>query len=239
MVVHNGIVVAAWGDVARELGLHSVRKSVVSSLYGIAAGRGTMNLDRSLGDIGISDRDTLTSQEKGARIRDLLAARSGIYLPAAYADQSQDDERPARGSHEPDTHFFYNNWDVNVLGGIYEKVTGSSVYEAFAREVARPVGMVDFSAGDGFLVFEPSGSIHPAHTFRMSARDLARFGQLYLNGGKWGQKQVVPRSWVQESTKPKSETGDRTGYGYLWWTREPGSMATYPEANRRAMFYGT
>ncbi|MGK2963244.1 MAG: serine hydrolase [Gemmatimonadaceae bacterium] len=240
MVVLDGIVVAAWGDVARKLGLHSVRKSVVSSLFGIAAARGTIDLDRTLGDIGISDRDSLTSQEKAARIRDLLAARSGIYLPAAYADRSQDEERPARGSHGPDTHFFYNNWDFNVLGVIYERVTGSSLYDSFAREVARPVGMEDYSPGDGFLVFEPSGSLHPAHTFRMSTRDLARFGQLYLNGGKWGQEQVIPRSWVSESTEPKSATGNRAGYGYLWWSRDPGSMGeAYPEANRRAMYYGT
>ncbi len=240
MVVHNGIVVAAWGDVARKLELHSVRKNLVSSLFGIAAARGTIDLDRTLGSIGIRDRDSLTRREQDARIRDLLAARSGIYLPAAYADQSQDEERPARGSHGPDTHFFYNNWDFNVLGVVYERLTGSSLYDSFAREVAGPVGMEDFSPGDGFLVLEPSRSMHPAHTFRMSTRDLARFGLLYLNGGKWGQRQVIPRVWVDESTRPKSATGDRTGYGYLWWSREPGSMGdAYPEANRRAMYYGT
>ena len=56
----------------------------------------------------------------------------------------------------------------------------------------------------------------------MSARDLARFGLLYLNKGAWAGKQIVPADWVRESTRPYSERpSSGFGYGYLWWTAPP------------------
>ncbi len=241
MIVRNGVVVAAWGDVARKLELHSVRKSLVSALYGIAAERKEISLDRTLADLSVTDNSPLTIGELSARVRDLLAARSGVYLPAAYADASQEAQRPVRGSHAPGTFWFYNNWDFNTLGVIYERFVDSSLYDSFARRIARPIGMEDYSAADGTMIFEPTNSTSPAHTFRMSARDLARFGQLYLQHGRWNDQQVVSREWVAESTTPHSvlpEPG--AGYGYLWWTRAAGAMGPkYPEADKRAMYYGS
>ncbi|NOT09852.1 MAG: serine hydrolase [Gemmatimonadales bacterium] len=241
MIVYRGSVVGAWGDVSRKLDLRSVRKSLVSALFGIAADRKQISLDRTLGSLGIADNAPLTAAEQGARIRDLLAARSGVYLPAAYADASQDTERPARGSHAPNTFWFYNNWDFNTLGVIYERFVDSSLYASFDTRVAGPIGMEDYQLADGYLVYEPTNSLHPAHTFRMSARDLARFGQLYLQGGAWNGRRLIPREWVAESTAPKSTVGGPgQGYGYMWWTRAPGSMgATYPEADKRALYYGS
>jgi CubicO group peptidase (beta-lactamase class C family) len=240
MIVHRGLVVQAWGDVARKLELHSVRKSIVSAVYGIAGDRRQIDIDRTLGTLGVTDRVPLTDGERGARVRDLLAARSGVYLPAAYADASQDSARPPRGSHPSNTFFWYNNWDFNVLGVIYERFVDSSLYASITERLARPLGMEDWAPIDGFLAYEPSGSMHPAHTMRMSARDLARFGQLYLQGGTWNGRQVISRQWVSESTSPKSDFGDGQGYGYLWWTAAPGYFGgRYPELSRRALFYGS
>jgi CubicO group peptidase (beta-lactamase class C family) len=239
MAVYRGVVLAAWGDVARPLELHSVRKSVVSALYGIAMRDGHMDIDRTLAEVGIDDRERLTTAEKSARIRDLLGARSGVYLPAAYAAEDQDRERPPRGSHAPGTHFFYNNWDFNVLGVIHERVTGTDLYETLHRRIAEPLGMEDFRPGDGYLVYEPSESLHPAHTLRLSARDLARFGQLYLQQGRWNGRQLVGADWVEESTRPVSDLGGGRGYGYLWWTYAAGSLGSaYPSLSRQRVYAG-
>lgn len=54
----------------------------------------------------------------------------------------------------------------------------------------------------------------------MSARDAARFGLLFLRGGRWRDRQVVPVDWVRESTSPHSDIGPHSGYGYMWWTGE-------------------
>ena len=233
MVVYRGHVLAAWGDVAREFQAHSVRKSLVSALYGATVGEGRIDLEATLADLGIDDTTPLTAVEKTARVRDLLAARSGVYLPAAYAPPDQDEERPVRGSHRPGTHWFYNNWDFNVAGVIYERVTGENLYDAFRRRIAAPIGMEDFDTSDGFLAYEPSLSRYPAHTFRMSTRDLARVGLLYLQEGRWRGRQVVPADWVRKSTTPLSDLGNGAGYGYMWWTYgRTSSPSRYPAINR-------
>lgn len=232
MVVFRGHVLAAWGDVARKFQLHSVRKSLVSALYGTAVAEGKINLDATLADLGIDDTTPLTAVEKTARVRDIIAARSAVYLPAAYAPADQDEERPSRGSFAPGAHWFYNNWDFNVAGVIYERATRESLYEALLRRMAQPIGMEDFDPSDGFLAYEPSLSRHPAHTFRMSTRDLARLGLLYLQQGRWGDRQVVPATWVKESTTPHSDLGNGAGYGYMWWTYARTPSSRFPAVNR-------
>ena len=61
-------------------------------------------------------------------------------------------------------------------------------------------------------------SSHPAYLFRLSARDLARFGYLGLRNGDWNGARIVPSSWIEESTHAYTENArDGAGYGYLWW----------------------
>jgi CubicO group peptidase (beta-lactamase class C family) len=127
--------------------------------------------------------------------------------------------RPERGSHPPGTFWYYNNWDFNALGTIFQQETGRDIFEDFNRKIARRIGMQDFEAAHCAYEWEQQYSIHPCYTFWMSARDRARFGQLFLQQGRWGERQVVPKAWVEESTRSHSETGDPgAGYGYMWWT---------------------
>lgn len=222
MVVQDGKVIASWGDVSREVNVASVRKSLLSALFGIAVSEGRVNLGSTLADIGIDDKPpALTAAEKRAVVRDLLMARSGIYHPAAYETGDMRRNRPDRGSHAPGTFWWYNNWDFNALGTIYRQQVGEDIFRSFAQRIGAPIGMEDFSARDGRYVAERQ-SEHSAYPFRLSARDAARFGQLFLNGGRWEGKQVIPASWVRESTTAHSAT-DRgsMGYGYLWWTLNP------------------
>lgn len=222
-IVYRGHVLAAWGDVGRKLELHSVRKSLASAMIGLAVADRRIDLGATLASLSIDDTTRLTSTEKRATVRDLISARSGVYLPAAYAPADQDSTRPPRGAHAPGTHWFYNNWDFNVAELVFEQRTGTSLYESFAERIARPIGMEDFQSSDGFLVYEPGASLHAAHTWRMSARDLARFGQLFLQRGRWNGRQVLPEAWVTESTRPHSDLGNGRGYGYMWWTYAAGS----------------
>ncbi|MEX2108972.1 MAG: serine hydrolase [Gemmatimonadaceae bacterium] len=239
MAVYRGRVVAAWGDVARKIPAHSVRKSLVSALYGIAVARGEVSLEATLADLGIDDDAGLAATEKTATLRDVISSRSGVYLPAAYAPSDQDATRPARGSHPPGTHWFYNNWDFNVAGVIYERATKTNLYQAFDSLIARAISMEDYTPADGYLVMEPSHSRHPAHTFNVSARDLARFGQLYLQNGRWGDRQMLPASWIEESTRAHTDFGNGTGYGYMWWTYAPGSLGSaYPKLDKHELFMG-
>jgi CubicO group peptidase (beta-lactamase class C family) len=130
--------------------------------------------------------------------------------------------RPQRGSHTPGTFWYYNNWDFNALGTIFDQETGEeNVYQAFKTRIADPIGMQDYPLEDLQYDYEPS-SMHPYYGFLMSARDLARFGLLFARGGRWEDDQIIPQSWVVESTTSYSDAGPDGGYGYMWWVAVDG-----------------
>src|SRR5215470_11124770 len=150
MVAHRGAVIAQWGDTAAKTPLASVRKSVLSALIGNAVERGQIDLSQPIGALGIDDNEpSLSAEEKTATVRDLLQARSGIYHAALYESAEAAALRPPRASHKPGTFWYYNNWDFNVLGTIYERSTGAGIYDALDRRIARPIGMEDYRPADG------------------------------------------------------------------------------------------
>jgi CubicO group peptidase (beta-lactamase class C family) len=220
LALYDGKAFLTWGNLDRKYWCHSMRKAFLSSLYGIYVSRGIIKLDKTIEELGIDDiPPSLTEAEKKAKIVDLIRARSGVYHPAAAETEGMAAGRPPRGSHAPGTFFYYNNWDFNALGTIFEKETGEKIFAAFENEIARPLGMKDFSAEDCEYQYEKDKSIHPAYHFRMTARDLALFGLLYQRNGIWEGRQLIPKEWIEVSTKahsiidPKSEVG----YGYLWY----------------------
>jgi CubicO group peptidase (beta-lactamase class C family) len=218
LVIYNGRVLASWGDVNRRYMCHSVRKSFLSALYGIRVDDGTVDLNKTLAELNIDDKDKLTETEKEATIRDLLKARSGVYHPAAYETEGMKAARPKRGSHKRDTFWYYNNWDFNTLCTIFKQETGDDFFADFKKRIADPIKMEDFRLMNCYYHLEPENSVHPAYPFRMSARDAARFGLLFLREGQWNGKQIISKKWIKESTSIHSHTDNRGGgYGYLWW----------------------
>jgi CubicO group peptidase (beta-lactamase class C family) len=216
MVLYDGKVLMEWGNVTKKGDMHSVRKSFISALYGTYVTEGKINLNATLSQLGIDDKGGLTEQEKQAKVIDLLKARSGVYHEASYETNTMKTERPLRGSYAPGTHWFYNNWDFNVLATILDKSTGQTIGKVFYDRIATQTGMQDFTKNDVRYFYE-SVSVHPAYLFKMSARDMARFGLLYLRGGEWEGEQVIPKGWIEDSIKGYSSAGSGVEYGYLWW----------------------
>ncbi len=220
VIVQDGVIVDAWGDISHKYFCHSMRKSLMSALYGIYVAEGKIKLDATLAELGIDDLTPLTEVEKTAMVKDLLSARSGVYIEAAGEAASMKAMRPARGSHAPGTFWYYNNWDFNALGSIFDQLSGEeNIYSAFQERIAGPIGMQDYDPEELHYGYE-SYSRHPYYGFRLSARDSARFGLLFLRNGRWGDQQIVPEDWVRESTSPHSDIGPQSGYGYMWWTGE-------------------
>ena len=232
VIVDDGIIVSQWGATATKFNVHSIRKSFLSGLYGIAVAKGQIDLNATLEQLGIDDNEpSLTPEEKQARVIDLLKARSGIYHAALYETPAMKAEKPARGSHPPRSFWSYNNWDFNALGTIYEKLTHDSIYHAWDVRIAQPIGMEDYDPKEQEYVTGPD-SIHRAYPFRMSARDMARYGLLYLRGGRWRDSQLIPAHWVRDSTTAYSVADGNardsySGYGYLWWVAVNGNH--YPK----------
>jgi CubicO group peptidase (beta-lactamase class C family) len=230
MIVQGGEVVDQWGDINKKITSYSVRKSLISAVYGIYSGEGVIDVNQSLEQVGIDDSpDPLTKEERQARVVDL---RSGVYHPVDFETDLMKKNRPARGSHAPGTFWYYNNWDFNALGTIFEKKTGVKIGEAFYQRIAKPIGMQDFQPDDVYYLGGPI-SVHSAYLFEITARDLARFGLLYLCKGRWDGKQIVPEAWVEKSTQAhemlKVNGVDVGGYEYLWWVEYGG--VHFPEVS--------
>lgn len=225
LAMKSGRVVARSGDIDLPINLHSGRKSVLSGLYGIAIEKGLLRLNQSLAELGIGDAKTPLSEiESTATIRDLLMSRSGIYIEAGGETREMVASRPVRGSHKPGEYFYYNNWDFNALGTIFERRTGLSIGQALYEWVAKPTGMKTFEPKH-VVYFPSSRSEHQQYTIFMSAADLARFGLLYLNKGRWQRKQIIPERWVAESLTAYSEVKLQAAqpldhFGYSWWLDE-------------------
>jgi len=224
-VVHRGTVLLSLGEPHRRFMAASIRKSFLSALIGKAVESEEIDLTKNLAELGIDDITPLSGTEKTATVEDLLSARSGIYLPAAFSPRGMAKNLPERGSYMPGEHWYYNNWDFNTLVTIYEQETGRGIFTDFEEQITTLLQMEDFSKSHTYYCYEPEKSKHPAYLFRMSARDMARFGLLYLYEGKWGTRQIIPKNWVHKSTSSISkDTGPFAGrgeYGYLWWISPP------------------
>ena len=223
MIIVDDVVLYEWGETARKFNVHSIRKSLLSALYGIHVELGDIDLSLSMEQLGVDDNaPSLTEVEKSATIHDLLKARSGIYHPALYESASMAAARPPRHSHAPGTFWYYNNWDFNALGTIFRNLTRTDVFQDFRSRIGLPLGMQDFDHKTDGLYFTGPDSVYPAYPFRLTARDMARFGLLYLHEGAWGGVRVLPRHWVKESVTSYSDAGDSGGYGYMWWVAAEG-----------------
>lgn len=235
IVIYNGAILAQWGETRRRFPIYSVAKSMLSALYGIAVGKGDIELDETIGSIGIDDVTPLTETEKTAKVSDLLKAQSGVYLPAAGESDRMKRSRLERGSHKPGTQWSYNGWDFDALGTIYNLKTSGDMLEAIEKHLAIPLQLQDFELRHASYHSQPEKFRHSWYPMRMSARDLARFGLLYLNKGRWKEQQIVPSEWVLESTESHS-THSGGGYGYLWWTYPKrsrlGKLGTYAAAGK-------
>ena len=218
MIVTDGKIVFEWGNTTNIIRSHSVRKSLLSALYGIYVAEKKIDTSKTLEQLHITERVPLTKEEQQATVLDLLKARSGVYIPAAAEAPSMRKRRPKRGSHEPGTFWYYNNWDFNVLGTIFRQETGEDIYKAFKRRIADPIGMQDFILERQAYKHEKEYSLHPAYPFLISARDLAKFGQLFLKKSPWNTEQIIPADWREISTSSHSiTTTPGVGYGFMWW----------------------
>ncbi|MDX1605135.1 MAG: serine hydrolase, partial [Candidatus Competibacterales bacterium] len=220
MVVHRGHLIAGWGDVEDRYDMASLRKSVLSALYGRLVTQGSVDLEKTLADLGIEESDRPLSQaEKRATVRDLISARSGILRSAHYEMGGWKRLKSALTEWASSEHgqsflpsgqtWLYNNWDFNVAAVALERQAGIRTGPAFAQYVAAPLGMQDFRAGDVTYVGNESyaerrmGNLsdHPAYMFTMSTRDIARIGVLYLGCGQWDGKPLIQEKFVLDSIR--------------------------------------
>ena len=229
LIIHKGRIAFEYGDVVEQSYIASIRKSVLAMLYGRYVEDGTIDLDKTVAQLGIDDVEGLRPIEKQARVRDIIAARSGVYHPEGYPGGMQE-FAPERGSKQPGSYWLYSNWDFNVAGWIFERETGRNIYDEVEEQLALPLFMQDWDRALQRKSGDLSRSKYLAYPMWFSTRDMARLGLLMLYRGKWGSQQILSEAWVSEMLAQRTSheelhsnvpvfdgTGSRYAYGYMWW----------------------
>jgi CubicO group peptidase (beta-lactamase class C family) len=225
VAIVGGRKLMTYGNIDTVTYLASVRKSILSMLFGNYVRNGTVDLNKSLADLAMDDVGGLTDQEKQATVKDLITARSGVFHQASNAGDDLA-SAPPRGSQKHGTYMLYSNWDFNALGGAFEIMTKRDIYDALESDLAHPIEMEDFNRALHRKTGDSTRSRYLAYHMNFSTRDMARLGYLMLRQGKWNGRQLVPADWVVESTRaftpvtemnPSDRRSGPYGYGYLWW----------------------
>ncbi|MDB4293546.1 beta-lactamase family protein [Maribacter sp.] len=232
VLIHKGQIVLEYGDIEENSYIASCRKSVLAMLFGNPIESGLIDLDDTLEEIQINDVTEFLPIEKKAKIKDIIAARSGVYLSGSNGGDFRR-YAPDRGSVTPGTHWLYSNWDFNVAGHIFEQQTNSTIYDEIESQLAIPLQMEDWDKSLQTKNGNMEVSKFPAYHMWFSTRDMARIGLLMLRKGKWKDKQVIPEKWVnelvtqrtsyleaQQSVPLLKKDGLDLGYGYMWWLIE-------------------
>lgn len=224
-VVHDGKVLLSLGEPERRFRIHSIRKSIMSMVFGIYQNKGKINLDKNLYDLGLKEVVPLTDTEMQATVFDLLRARSGVYLDALGETNEMKKNKPTRGAFKPGAKWVYNNWDFNALISIFKKETGISLVQAIEKEVFSPLQFEDYRDWDKHIIKNNKVSLHPGIDYKLSARDLARFGMLHLRNGNLKNQQLLSSQWMKwvktNQVAPNEENSWSKligGYSLLWWT---------------------
>lgn len=124
-----------------------------------------------------------------------------MYHPASC---QQNTRLPARGSHEPGTFWYYNNWDFNVLGTIFEQETHTSLFAAFHQQIAVPLQMEDFVLSE--MLYQGGGpdALHPAFWFHMLLSELKQRGLDFLRRTHWQNTDGVSLLPIEDFPKDVS-----------------------------------
>lgn len=229
LILKDGKVLYEYGDIEGVSYIASCRKSVLSILYGKYVESGTINLNQTIGEIGIEEDKGLLDIEKSATVDNLLNSRSGVFLEPVNAGYDEKNILE-RGSVKPGEYYVYNNWDFNVAGAILEIKSGKSIYQELEEQLAIPLGFQDWNIQNQKKKYKKSKSRYPAYHIYISTRDMAKIGQLMLNKGQWKGKQIVSQKWIEQITStvtPAKTVNERYGrndsspfqfsYGYMWW----------------------
>ena len=164
--------------------------------------------------------DLNTTERRRVTLAHVLGMTSGLEWneEIPYTDPRNDEIRMTREAeplryalsrrfaHEPGTEFTYNGGSTQVLAAVVSRATKTTLRNYIRSVLFEPLGITDFEwLGD--LAGMPSA----ASGLRLRPRDLAKFGSLYLHGGRWNGKQVIPAGWVERSTRRHFRFRPRTG----------------------------
>jgi CubicO group peptidase (beta-lactamase class C family) len=229
MLVRRGHVVAEgwWEPYGPALPhmLFSLSKSFTATAVGLAVAEGRLSLDDHVLAFFPDDAPAEVSPHLAAmRVRHLLAMATGHDFDTTPALHGSPDGNWARAflacpvAHQPGAHFLYNTGATYMLSAIIQRLTGVTLLEYLQPRLLTPLG-VEGATWERC----PRGVNTGGFGLSAPTEAIANFGQLYLQGGVWQGRQLVPAAWVAEATRAHIANGDdpasdwAQGYGFQFW----------------------
>ncbi len=237
MILKNGYLIKGWGDTKRVDMTFSVTKSFLSTMAGLAVDKGLIShVDDKVGDY---IWDGTFDGEHNSKIswRHLLQQNSDwsgeLWGGKDWADRPPKegglDDWKYRTLQEPGTVMEYNDVRVNVLAyalthvwrkplpmvlktELMDKIDASTTWRWFGYDHA-------WTEIDGVQMKSVTGGGHSGAGIFINTEDMARFGLLFLNDGKWRNDQLISKNWITDAITP---SGPNPNYGFMWWLNSKG-----------------
>lgn len=237
IILKNGYIVEKWGDIKRVDMTFSVTKSFLSTVAGLAVDN---HLIESTDDkVSSYIWDGTFAGEHNSKIswKHLLQQNSDwsgeLWGGKDWADRPPKegglDDWKFRELNEPGTVMEYNDVRVNVLAYALTHVWRKPVPVVLKEHVMDKIGASTtwrwfgydnaWTVIDGIKMKSVTGGGHSGAGIFISAEDMARFGLLFLNNGKWNSEQLLSEAWIKEATTPSTPNPN---YGYMWWLNNKG-----------------
>lgn len=203
----------------------SVTKSVMTTLIGIAADQGKLDLDAPM--VSLFPKRTIANlDERKARltVRHLVSMVNGMESGCMEADQPTIEAMMSRPDwvqaaldrpmvSEPGSEFCYDSPGMHILSAILQETTGMTALDFARQNLFEPLGIQE-----AVWESDPQGYSRGWGDLHLLPEDAAKIGYLWLHRGQWDGQQIVPEAWVLDSVKAHSLfVGDDIGYGYGWW----------------------
>ncbi|HWQ95784.1 MAG TPA: serine hydrolase [Candidatus Methylomirabilis sp.] len=219
----------------------SVTKSVMTTLIAIAADQGKLQLDQSMVSF-FPDRTILNldARKKNITVRHLASMSSGLDCTSERDEATLHEMMTSpdwvqftldrKVVWEPGTHFVYCSPGMHLLSAILQNATGMTALDFGRRNLFEPLGIRN-------VIWEtdPQGYNHGWGDLFLHPHDMAKIGYLWLNKGKWEDKQIISRDWVEDSVKAQIDTGGDDDYGYGWWLSK-GDPVSYSAIGRGGQY---
>ena len=247
VVIYKGYVVAEFGDATWADPTYSVAKSMLSTVAAIAVRDGKItNLDEP---VGAAVKDGGYDSPRNAQITwrhhlqqasewegNMWGKQDNFIGHEAFGDG----EMKPREQKKPGTYYEYNDVRINRFALSLLRIFNKPVPDVFRDEVMNVIGASNtwrwipyhnsFVEINGRKMASVSGGTRWGGGMWINSMDMARFGYLWLRGGKWGDKQVLPPAYVKEALTP-STVANSPDYGYLWWLNAQGKQLPGLPAN--------
>ena len=232
MLMKDGYIVAKWGDIDRVDMTFSVTKSYLSTVAGVAIQKGIIRNVHDHVQNYVWD-GTFEGEHNGQITWDHLLTQSSDWTGELFGTKDWADRPPREGGIDdwkmrelraPGTVMEYNDVRVNVLAYALLQAWRQPLPKVLKREIMDPIGASStwrwygYASSwvnvDGLKVQSVSGGGHSGGGIFISARDHARFGLLFMNGGKWKDRQILSEEWIATVQQPSTSN---SSYGYMWW----------------------